>query len=173
MDPRISSFRWPVTSQRSIAVPAHDVWELISTPGNLELCHPYCKKNPVLEWPGAESRDEVHYLSGWVYERRFCNWIDGVGYDLNIGRPGGGQSFVSWRVEETGDQSCALNITVCPHTLQGVPVAIRWLPHMIKLRPALQSYLESVVSGFEWYAMRGVAVPRDQFGRHPWFSATR
>jgi hypothetical protein len=35
----------------------------------------------------------------------------------------------------------------------------------------LKKYLESVVRGFEWYVMRGEPVPRNQFGRHPWFSA--
>ncbi len=55
-------------------------------PGNLEPCHPFCLKNPVEHWPGPESRDEVHYLNGLVFERRFCRWLDGAGYDLEIGR---------------------------------------------------------------------------------------
>jgi hypothetical protein len=142
-------------------------------PGNLELCHPFCASNPVQEWPGPNSVDEVHYLSGWVYVRQFCNWIDGVGYDLNIGRKGGNQSFVYWRINEIDENNCTLRITVHPHALQKLPAAIRWLPHFAKLRPALQSYLDSVVKGFEWYVTRGAAVPRNQFGRHPWFSADR
>lgn len=142
-------------------------------PGNLELCHPFCASNPVQEWPGPNSVDEVHYLSGWVYVRQFCNWIDGVGYDLNIGRKGGNQSFVYWRINEIDENNCTLRITVHPHALQKLPAAIRWLPHFTKLRPALQSYLDSVVKGFEWYVTRGAAVPRNQFGRHPWFSADR
>jgi hypothetical protein len=142
-------------------------------PGNLELCHPFCASNPVQEWPGPNSVDEVHYLSGWVYVREFCNWIDGVGYDLNIGRKGGNQSFVYWRINEIDENNCTLRITVHPHALQKLPAAIRWLPHFTKLRPALQSYLDSVVKGFEWYVTRGAAVPRNQFGRHPWFSADR
>lgn len=166
-----ASFKWPVSAQRTIAAPASRVWDVISSPGNLEDCHPFCEKNPVLEWPGPQSRDEVHYLSGWMYERRFCNWIDGVGYDLNIGRRGGSQSFVSWRITEIDDRNCTLKITVYPHTLQNIPAVIRWLPYLVKLRPALKSYLESVVMGFEWYVMRDEAVPRNQFGRHAWFSA--
>ncbi len=139
-------------------------------PGNLELCHPFCASNPVRIWPGPESRDEVHYLSGWVYERRFCDWIEGVGYDLEVGRPGGGTSFVSWRTAPLGDASCTLRISVCPHVLQNFPVVIRWAPHVLRLRPKLTEYLQSVVRGFEWYLTRGEAVPRNQFGTHPWFS---
>lgn len=167
----MTGFRWPVSVERVIPAPADDVWDAISRPGNLELCHPFCKANPVHKWPGAESRDEVHYLSGWVYERRFRNWIEGVGYDLEIGRRGGGQSSVSWRIEPIDDRHCSLRIVVCPHVLQNLPVVIRWIPHLLRLRPMLRKYLDSVVRGFEWYVTRSEAVPRNAFGEHPWFSA--
>ena len=141
-------------------------------PGNLEPCHPFCAANPVHTWPGPESHDEVHYLSGRVYERRFTNWIDGIGYDLEIGRPGGRTSSVSWRITPEGDEACTLTITVYPYVLQHLPVAIRWIPHLARVRPVLESYLSSVTRGFEWHVTRGEAVPRNQFGTHPWFSAS-
>jgi len=141
-------------------------------PGNLELCHPFCASNPVQVWPGSNSQDEVHYLSGRVYERRFRQWIDGVGYDLEIGRHGGAKSFVSWRISPVDEHSCTLRITVCSHALQNLPIVIRWVPHVLRLRPMLRNYLESVVRGFEWYLTRGEPVPRDKFGKHPWFSAS-
>jgi len=148
------------------------VWDVISTPGNLELCHPFCASNPVKAWPGPDSRDEVHYLSGWVYERRFLRWHEGIGYDLEIGRPSGGMSAVSWRITPIEDDRCILKITVYPHILQNWPTVFRWVPYVIRLRPMLKKYLESVVRGFEWYVVRGQSVSRNQFGRHPWFSAT-
>ena len=165
-------FRWPVAVEKSIAVPPDKVWEAISLPGNLELCHPFCASNPVDTWPGENARDEVHYLSGLVFERRFRRWIDGVGYDLEIGRRGGRTSFVSWRILPSTPVESTLRIAVYPHILQQVPVAIRWLPHWLRVRPMLQSYLSSVTRGFEWYVTQGEAVPRDQFGPHPWFSAS-
>ncbi len=173
MDNPKPSFKWPVAAAQRIAAPANKVWEVISTPGNLEFCHPFCAKNPVQVWPGKESRDEVHYLSGWVFERRFCRWIEGIGYDLKIGRRGGGSSFVSWRIMPGDNQACILKITVYPHALQNIPVAIRWLPHILRLGPLLKRYLSSVVRGFEWYIIRGEPVPRNQFGSHPWFSAPK
>ncbi|MDK1292926.1 MAG: hypothetical protein QGM46_11440 [Actinomycetota bacterium] len=84
----VHEFRWPVGVTQSIAWPSNDVWEAISTPGILELCHPFCQANPVTVWPGAGSLDEVHYFNGMVYERRFLEWIDGVGYSLEIGEHG-------------------------------------------------------------------------------------
>ena len=140
-------------------------------PGNLELCHPFCDSNPVAKWPGPESRDEVHYLSGWIFERRFRSWIEGVGYDLDIGRSGGRTSFVSWRIGPIDDQHCTLTISVQPHAVEHLPTMIRWLPSLLWVRPRLKSYLSSVVKGFDWYVTRGEPVPRNQFGRHPWFSA--
>jgi len=168
-DPR-PGFKWPVSASCSIDAPADKVWSVISSPGNLELCHPFCAQNPVHEWPGPKSRDEVHYLSGWKFERQFLSWIDGVGYDLEIGRKGGKTSFVSWRIQPSGLASSTLRIVVYPYVLQSWPLILRWLPHRLRLEPLLRSYLESVVRGFEWYIVRGEPVPRNQFGSHPWFS---
>ena len=167
-----SRFKWPVVAEQAISAPAQEVWEAISTAGNLERCHPFCASNPVQAWPGPDSRDEVHYLNGWVYERRFLSWDDGIGYDLLIGRHGGGVSHVSWRITAVGENRCVLSITVYPHVLQNWPTVVRWIPHLIRLRPMLKQYLDSVVRGFEWYVIRGEPVPRNQFGRHPWFSAS-
>lgn len=171
VEEQTSAFKWPIAVEKVIAAPAATVWEAISMPGNLESCHPFCKRNPVQVWPGPNSRDEVHYLSGWIYERQFRRWIDGVGYDLEIGRRSGGKSFVLWRIRPVDDNRCTLRIKVYPDVLQDLPVVIRWIPYRLRLRPLLQRYLESVVSGFEWYVIRGEPVPRDAFGKHPWFSA--
>ncbi|HET6444318.1 MAG TPA: hypothetical protein VFI27_07020 [candidate division Zixibacteria bacterium] len=166
-------FKWPVEVAHPIAAPAEKVWEVISMPGNLEPCHPFCAKNPVKKWPGEGAKDEIHYLSGWVLERSFYRWFDGVGYDLEIGRSDGRKSFVSWRVMPADDQSCVLKIAIYPYALQNIPTVIRWLPYLAYISPRLRSYLTSVVKGFEWYVIRGEPVPRNQFGTHPWFSPTR
>ncbi len=168
-----SGFRWPVAVEQPIAAPANEVWQAISTPHNLERCHPFCAKNPVQVWSGPGSRDEVHYLNGLVFERQFHMWIEGVGYDLYIGRRGGRLSYVSWRISPAGDRNCVLRIVVYPHVLQNVPAFIRWIPHVIRVRPMLKKYLKSVAGGFEWYSTHKKAVPRNKFGRHPWFSAPK
>jgi hypothetical protein len=166
-------FRWPVSVERVIEAPAQEVWDAISRPGNLEYCHPFCASNPVQVWPGPESQDEVHYLSGWIFERRFREWIEGIGYDLEIGRKDGGTSSVSWRITPIDNHSCRLRIKVSPHALQNIPVVLRWLPHIFWLRPLLRKYLDSVVRGVGWFAIRHEPVPRNAFGRHPWFSARK
>ncbi len=168
-----SGSKWSIAAEQTIAAPAQEVWDAISKPGNLELCHPFCARNPVQVWPGPDSRDEIHYLSGRVFERRFRRWLEGTGYDLDIGGKDGDVASVSWRISPVDDQSCNLRITVYPHLLQNLPVVIRWVPHVFRLRPMIKSYLESVLRGFEWYVTRGEAVPRDQFGKHPWFSAPK
>jgi len=165
------NFQWPVSASQRIAAPREEVWRVISAAGNLEHCHPFCRKNPVQVWDGARSRDEVHYLSGWVYERRFREWYEGRGYDLDIYRGDQHMAAVSWRLAELDDESCTLQITVYPMLLQSWPLLLRWFAYWLRLKPYLRSYLRSVVMGFDWYITRGERVPRNQFGRHPWFSA--
>ena len=166
-----SEFRWPVTVTQAIAVPKQTVWDVISMPGNLELCHPFCAENIVQVWPGPDSVDQIRYLSGLVYERRFCRWLDGTGYDLEIRKSDNLVAAVSWRIVPVDDRNSVLTITVYPYLLQNVPLLVRWLPHFFRLRPMLRKYLHSVTNGFEWYVTRGEPVPRDQFGKHDWFSA--
>ena len=147
-DPK-PGFKWMVSVSGAIAVNTEEVWKAIATPGNLENSHPFCSSNPVQSWDGVNSHDEVHYLNGWVFERKFCNWIEGVGYDLNIGRYGGRKSFVSWRVIAVNDNESILRIAVYPHILQNVPTAVRYIPHYLYVRPMLKKYLSAVVRGFE------------------------
>lgn len=170
---RSIGFKWPIHSERVIAAPAQAVWDAISRPGNLELCHPFCARNPVQVWPGPSAQDEVHYLSGWVYVRHFRAWMDGIGYDLEIGRRGGRASLVSWRIIPIDDHECVLRIAVCPYVLQNLPIVIRWIPHFLWLRPLLQKYLDSVTRGFEWYVIKREPVPRNAFGTHPWYSSRK
>jgi hypothetical protein len=166
----LKGFKWPVSARRVVAAPPAKIWEVISSPGTLPLYHPFCEKNPVFEWPGAESHDEVHYFNGVVLVRRFTGWHGDVGYDLKIGREGGRTSIVSWRITAVKERRSAITITVFPHGLQRIPTPVRWLPHLVGLRPQLRSYLQSVVQGLDWFITRGQPVRRNQFGAHRWFS---
>ena len=164
------AFRWPVSASASINTPASGLWEAIAEPGCLRDAHPFVASNPVQQWPGADSRDEVHYLNGVCYRREFREWHEGVGYDLEIFHEARLLAWVSWRVTAEDDATSALHITVYPAGLQHLPVAVRWLPHLAVVRPKLRAYLESVVHGFEWSITRCEPVPDNQFGEHPWFS---
>ena len=166
---RIEKFKWPVSVSQKIQASPQKIWSVITKPGNLEDCHPFCERNTVFEWPGVGSKDVIYYYSGWILHREIVNWIDGMGYDLVIGRENGRKSYVSWRI--TGEQEEAqLRITIYPHALQHIPVAIRWIPHAAIVYPALHSYLRSVVKGFEWFITTETPVSKNQFGSHRWFS---
>ena len=167
---QLEEFKWPVSVSRYFEAPADEIWKTISEPGNLKDCHPFCESNPVEKWPGVGSKDSIFYYSGWVMQREFINWIDGFGYDLTIGRENGGKSIVSWRITEQSKDLSSLRITIYPHILQKIPTALRWIPHLISIKPALHSYLESVLKGFEWFITTGKPVQKNQFGTHQWFS---
>lgn len=163
-------FRWPIARSVDIAAPASDVWRAISEPGNLVASHPFCKDNPVNVWDREHSRDAVHYLNGVVYTRRFRDWLEDRGYDLEIYHGERRLAWVSWRIEALDDERASLTITVYPLGLQHLKPIVRWAPHLVVLRPKLRAYLDSVVRGFEWSITRGPPVPRNQFGAHRWFS---
>ena len=152
-----------------IAAPADDVWAAISAPGHLAWVHPFCEHNPVMVWPGRTARDEIHYRGGWVYQRRFTDWIDGVGYDLDIGADGEPTSHVSWRLAAHRDGLCELSIRVWPRPLTRVP-GLRWVVQLAVVTPMMRSYLRSVTKGVEWFVTRGEPVTANQFGSHRWFS---
>lgn len=164
-------YKWPVMVSQKIEVSPDKIWSVISNPRNLEDCHPFCEKNEVYKWSGVGSKDAIHYHSGWVLHRDFVNWIDGVGYDLTIGREGERKSFVSWRITEEQENVGKLHITIYPHIFQNIPIAIRWIPYVAKIQPELRKYLKSVVRGFEWFIITGTPVRKDQFGSHSWFSS--
>ena len=124
-----------------IAASVDDVWAGISTPGYLEAVHPFCEHNPVMVWPGSAARDEIHYRSGWVYQRTFTDWIDGVGYDLDIGAAGEPISHVSWRLAPQSERACQLTISVWPRPLTRIPVShARQLPHLPPLHNLLATH---------------------------------
>ncbi len=162
---------WPaVAVTRPIDAAATEVWDVISAPGNLEPTHPFCARNPVESWPGVGSRDTIHYLSGWVYERACIAWHDGVGYDLEVGGEGEQPSRVTWRIAAVSPTSSTLTITIRPRSIDRVPGIAQALVQRTYVRRQLRSYLESVVCGIEWFVTTGDPVPRNQFGRHRWFS---
>ena len=110
---------WPFYADNSVVIdaPKSEVWKLISTPGNLNDSHPFCKENTVQNWPGEESVDTLEYLNGFVLVRKFQTWIEGEGYSLMIGRDGGRQSYVEWSISEISENKSMLKIRVHPHIL--------------------------------------------------------
>lgn len=161
--------RRPIAVTHTIAASADEVWEAISAPGHLELVHPFCERNPVMVWPGGSSRDEIHYRSGWVYTRTFTDWVDQVGYDLDIGGAGEATSHVRWRITPRLDGTCELAISVWPRHVTRIPV-LRGILRRLVVGPMLRRYLQSVIKGVEWFVVRGEPVAANQFGSHPWFS---
>ncbi len=161
----------PVSKSIIINAPTKKVWEVISTPGILELCHPFCKSNPVENWDGKNSVDFVIYNNGLRYQRIFTHWNDSIGYDLLIGRRNGKKSKVIWRINQTSNSSSKLKITVYPYYLSKYPKLVMPLINLFVIGPQLRKYLSSVLKGFNYYLMEGKPVQKNQFGTHKWFSS--
>ena len=155
---------------RSIAAPSAHLWSVISSPGYLERCHPFCAANPVARWPGTGSHDIIYYYSGRVVHRRLLTWDDGIGYDLRVTTPDGiPQAQVRWQIDELGEGQSRLMVTLQPLFSDHLPVAIRSLAYVMAGRP-MRKYLAAVVAGVAYHAETGEQVARNQFGPPRWFS---
>ena len=162
--------RWSASYTMDFDIDAAALWEVISTPDILEASHPFCQSNKSIQWDKDNHSDVLVYLSGRTYTRRFQTWSEGDGFTLLIGEEGGPQSYVVWELTALSDQASRLTITVYPYILAKLPRMLAFLPHILWVRPRLQTYLKSVISGFQYHIEHGEKVPRNHFGRHPWFS---
>ena len=161
-----------IRRSRTIAAPVAEVWALMAAPANLERAHPFCRRNLVQVWPGEEARDSIEYYNGLVLNRRFRRWLDGVGYDLEIGRGSGKDAEVRWRVEPAAT-GALLAIEIRPDLARIRPQWPAWLRRFVLRRiiaAQLGEYLDAVLQGFDHCITTGQPVRRNQFGPHPLFS---
>lgn len=160
----------PVSRSIKFNLKIHELWELISRPGNLNQTHPYCLSNEVIRWDDEYHSDRLIYLNGRNYIRKFNTWNENEGYSLSIGEENGPQSFVEWRIDFLSDNKSLLTITIYPYILSKFPRIFQNIIHTFWIKPRLQKYLKSVLQGFLFYSDHNYSVPRNHFGKHPWFS---
>ena len=146
-----------------------NLWEVVSSPNYLNNVHPFCKENSIIKWNHDHHEDKILYLNDKTYIRKFVSWRALKGYDLWIGDNNKDQSFVEWRLEKVGSRS-KLTITVYPFLLSTWPRIFSFLPYFLYINIKLKSYLFSVLSGIDWYIKENTPVPKNQFGKHSWFS---
>ena len=163
------NYNWGVFYKSLINRHISDVWGIISAESNLELFHPFCKKNKPIKWSKESSIDEIEHLNGFIFKREFSSWKDCEGYDLFIQQLGKSYSYVEWRLLQDGPK-CQIKITVFPYLFNQGNKVINYLPFYMIVRPLLLKYLRAVVSGLKWYAENGYPTPKNHFGRHIWFS---
>ena len=145
------------------------LWEIVSSPNYLNNVHPFCRENSIIQWDNDNHEDKIVYLNDRTYIRRFVSWRTLEGYDLWIGDNDKDQSFVEWRLEKV-DEGSKLTITIYPFLLSTWPKVFSFLPYFLYINIKLKSYLFSVLSGIEWHIKEKTPVPKNQFGKHTWFS---
>ena len=160
----------PLKATAGIDVPAEEAWAVIAERGGLARYHPFCAATEVERWPGTGSRDSITYYSGIRYQRNFVSWHEGVGYDIELGRPPNQTARVGWRIEPTSRQTRRLSIEVVPLLKPDLSDEKKRAYQERLFGDVLQHYLECVVAGVKFFATTGNAVIKDQFGRNPLYS---
>ena len=159
-----------VSSSISLKNEKKDVWKAISSHGNLNFFHPFCKKNKVIE--GDENsikKDFLIYLNGMIFEREFYQWEKMKGYKLMIGKKNGKKSKVTWKISENKNYT-SLSIKVFPYKTDRINSLLYPFFFFFYIKPKLKSYLKSVLNGLKFYLYNNQTVVKNQFGKHSWFS---
>jgi hypothetical protein len=157
----------PVYLERIIDASSDSIWSEISKPGQLHKYHPYCQANEVFKWPGVGSRDSLTYYSGIYFERDFTTWIDGVGYDLEIGPPPRKTSLISWRIKPVKPSCSSLSLEVIPYLESHLLEEIKLRFQRQYFGKSIEIYLDSFLKGVDYFVTTGCAVRARQFGSHP------
>ena len=142
------------------------VWEIISSKNALELFHPYCLKNDVIDY---KKKDKLVYLNGLIYIREFSVWKPNKGFELSIGKKGGKKSKVIWEIKIL-DRGCEVTISVFPYSSSKISKYFYPIINIIIVKPKLRKYLQSVLKGLKFYLDTNFRVRKNQFGKHAWFS---
>lgn len=160
--------------QTTIAAPVSKVWKTISSPGILERCHPFCKENPVKQWPGVGARDRIIYNNGVVLDRKFLRWTENSDYELVIGRGNTAAAKVVWTITPESNDHSSLKISINTYpevALSRYPRLFLPLLRTFYFIPLMRQYVACVVKGFQYYIETGQVVQPDQFGKNRLFSA--
>jgi hypothetical protein len=166
----MKNYNFSIKCKQEFNVSSSIIWNIISKESNLDLYHPFCKKNDVLSWKEDSHHDRLEYLNGVILERKFISWNEEKGYELNIGRKNGRQSHVSWVIENVSENKSVLSIEVYPWMINQGNKVFQFLPFKLFVMPQLKSYLNSVLSGLKWYVENNQITPKNHFGKLSWFS---
>ena len=159
-----------VSCSISLKNQSEDIWKAISSHGNLNLFHPFCHTNKVIEGDKYSiKKDILIYLNGVVFEREFYQWDEMNGYELMIGKKNGKKSKVVWKISETKNYT-SLIINVFPYKTDKINSLLYPFVFHFYIKPKLKSYLKSVLKGLKFYLNNNKKVVNNQFGKHSWFS---
>ena len=122
-----------VTSSQHIDVSAPTLWVAITSDRHLEACHPYIQRHTKNTSTKGLS-DVITYLNGVTFTRESTAWMDGVGYDLKVGKAAEPKNEVAWRIEVVSTTSCKLSISVTPRAVEKLPKWVRGLALVLFVR---------------------------------------
>ena len=159
----------PVSRKIKLKSNTDILWDLISSPENLNLVHPFCKSNKVIKWDNNSHSDSLLYYNNRTYIRELFEWEEGKGYKLYIGEEGKKKSKVIWELEPR-EKGCEIKITVFPYRTNKISKLLYPLVHFFIVRTKLKKYLKSVLKGLKFHLDNEVKIKKNQFGTHSWFS---
>ena len=164
---------YDVSHSLQIEVGNEVLWRIISSPGNLNYCHPYCKENNVEKWQGVGSRDSILYYNGLTLKREFTEWNEKKGYELIIGKGKLAAANVLWEINTINNNASTLSIRIKLYSdvilFKHLKIFRPMLTYFF-LKPKMSAYITAVLKGFKYFAETAEPVQKNQFGYNSIFS---
>lgn len=150
-----------------INAPAKRLWETITTPGHLELFHPFVKEHRKSDdWKGIGGRDSGVFHNGGERHREIVEWDEGNSYRIKMDNNDGHDTQVRFAIKRISKNKAGFSISISKNSFRKIPrllwpVLARW-----RILPLHKKYLFSVLNGLAYYSETGKKVKKNQFGRH-------
>ena len=170
---KILSANNTISKKLTVNVDHTRLWKIISAPGRLDLYHPFCKNNEVLNWDKEHSVDLIEYFNKKVLKRKFFHWEEEIGYKLIINDLKKDIAEVHWSLCNPSKSKIDLSIQVqiLDTALKRLPKSINKIILKTYVLPKLETYLESVLNGIKFHSETGNKVSKNQFGYNSMFSS--
>ncbi len=146
--------------------PIKDVRYLLNKESNLQLFHPFCKKNNVIKWSSNNYVDQIEYLNNKLFTRKFYEYYKN-GYKLKIYSKDNLLANIHWHIEEDGTNT-SLSIDAFP--IIKFSKIINFIVWNFYFKYVLGHYLMCVIKGAKYHLETGNIVKPNQFGKNHWFS---
>lgn len=148
-----------------IEKPVAHVWEVITTPGYLELVHPFCKFHEKVAWNTVGQVDSGEFYSGEKLTRKLTQITKEEGYEMDvIGNKNKKSKIIFSLKKNTTLKGTDFSIHLTTQAFNKMPRPLWKIFIKRKVESNLEVYLSSLLNGIKFYAETGIPVTKNQFG---------
>ena len=141
------------------------VWDILTTPGHLELVHPFCKFHKKVAWDTVGQEDSGEFYSGEKMNRKLIYINKGVSYTMELTGRKQKKTTTTFHIKENKESSgIDFSVSLITGAFNKMPRPFWKIYIQKKVEYNLESYLSSLLNGIKFYSETGIPVTKNQFG---------